>query len=362
MSKLILYVFSFMGAVVLGALLTSLARALAYRLKFYDRPAGRKNHAKPTPLTGGWGVFASFLLFAGAGGLLGPFFVRFIPESLEPLPHYLENLRGVRKELFAILLGASWIFVIGLIDDVRPLGPKFKLFAQVLAVVPLIAAGISIRVFLPWPWLGWIVTIIWSVVLMNSFNFMDNMDGLTATVGAVIAAVLAIAAGLGGQFWMPALFLAFAGILVGFLLFNFNPASIFLGDSGALTIGYLLAVFSILTTYYESDLPSGLPVLIPLAVMGVPLFDTASVLWIRWRNGTPLMVGDHNHFSHRLRALGFSVRQTVVTIGLLTGAIGLLSLALRYLDRIEALLHLSGIVMLFAVIGALEFFGRRRKE
>ncbi|MBI3737141.1 undecaprenyl/decaprenyl-phosphate alpha-N-acetylglucosaminyl 1-phosphate transferase, partial [Candidatus Sumerlaeota bacterium] len=271
-------------------------------------------------------------------------------------------LRGVRGQLGAILIGAAWIFSIGLIDDLKPLGPRFKLAAQILSAIPLILGGVTIRGFLPIPALGWIVTIGWCVVLMNSFNFMDNMDGLCATVAAVIAVVLAIAAALGGQLLLPALFLSFAGILAGFLIFNFNPASIFLGDSGALTIGYLLAVFSILTTYYAADQPTGLPILIPLVVMGVPLFDTASVMFIRWRNGAPFMVGDHNHFSHRLRAMGFSVRQTALAIGALTGAIGLLSLALRYLKPWEAILHLTGIVLLFCVIGALEFVGRRNTK
>jgi UDP-GlcNAc:undecaprenyl-phosphate GlcNAc-1-phosphate transferase len=224
-----------------------------------------------------------------------------------------------------------------------------------------LAAGITIKGFLPVA-VGGVLTVLWAVALMNSFNFIDNMDGLCATVGGVICLILALAGVLAGQLLVPALYLVLAGLLVGFLFFNFHPASIFLGDSGSLTIGYLMAVFSITTTYYGADQPTGLPILIPLAIMGVPLFDTISVLIIRKTAGAPLMIGDKNHFSHRLQRLGFSTPQTVLTIGALTAATGLLSLALRELETVTALLHLSGIALLFAVIGFIEFMGRNRER
>ncbi len=360
MSWTFFYLGVFVLSLMMGGILTWIARDAARRWGVLDRPSGRKDHPQPIPLAGGWAVFVGFMLIAGGGGLLAPALAGSLPASWDPLPHYLENLRGVRRELTAILVGTSWIFAVGLIDDLHPLGPKIKLIAQILAVMPLLYGGVAIHIFLPAPILGWGVTILWTVALMNAFNFMDNMDGLCGTVAAIIALTLALAAAMGGQLLLPALFISFAGIVSGFLLLNFHPASIFLGDAGSLTVGYLLAVFSIVTTYYGADQLTGLPVLIPLAVMGVPLFDAASVLFIRWRNGAPFMIGDHNHFSHRLRAMGFSVRQTALTIGLLTGAVGVLSLALRYLNWIEALLHLAAIAMLFGVIGALEFFGRRK--
>ncbi|MCH8333805.1 undecaprenyl/decaprenyl-phosphate alpha-N-acetylglucosaminyl 1-phosphate transferase, partial [Candidatus Sumerlaeota bacterium] len=351
----LLYLCSFSLALAMAAPLTLLARRFGVQRGILDHPDGRKAHARPIPVTGGYGIFATFMLLAGLGGWIAPLASSLVPESWDPLPHYLENLRGVRKELGAILLGSSWIFLVGLVDDIRPMGPRWKLLAQLIATLPLLGAGITIHIFLPFPILGWILTIAWTVLLMNSFNFIDNMDGLCAMVGATIAAVLAIAAYQGGELWLPALYLTLSGTLAGFLIFNFHPASIFLGDAGSLLVGYLLAVFSISTTFHQAGQPSGLPVLIPLAVMGVPLFDTASVLFIRWRAGAPFMVGDQNHFSHRLRTMGFSVRQTVITIALLTGAVGLASLPLRYLSVGAALLHLLAIVMLFGVIGALEF-------
>lgn len=367
-----LYVCSFGAALVLGAALTLAARRLGIRAGVLDEPGGRKAHSRAVPLSGGWAVFASFLLIAVAGGWLGPILGARLPDSWDPLGHYLRNLKGIRPQLACIVAGSTWIFLVGLVDDVRPLGPRLKLLAQILATVPLIVGGIQIHAFLPWPALGIGLTIGWTVLLMNSFNLLDNMDGLCATVAATIGLVLAIAAAQGGELWLPALFVSFSGILVGFLIFNFQPASIFLGDSGSLLVGYLLAVFSIMITFYGGGDGgvvgsgveggagvSGLPVLIPLAVMGVPLFDTASVIWIRLRAGAPLMVGDQNHFSHRLKSMGFSVRRTVLTIGLLTGATGLASLPLRYLEPTAALLHLLALAMLFGVVAALEFIGRK---
>jgi UDP-GlcNAc:undecaprenyl-phosphate GlcNAc-1-phosphate transferase len=122
-----------------------------------------------------------------------------------------------------------------------------------------------------------------------------------------------------------------------------------------------MAVFSILVTYYTKGEPSPVPVFMPLAIMGVPLFDTFSVMVIRWRAGKPLMVGDRNHFSHRLLAMGFTVRETALTIALLAGASGLLALPLRWLSLGAALVHLAGLMALFGVVLAMELVGRLRK-
>lgn len=354
------YLLVFLAALAASAALCGLARALGLRWGVMDVPSGRKAHARPIAVTGGWGIFATFMLFAGGGALLAPALARALPPAFGELRHYLENLSGVRRELLAILGGVTLVFTVGAIDDRRPLGPKVKLLAQIVATLPLIAVGVMIRGFLPLP-VGALLTIGWVVVITNSFNLLDNMDGLSASVALVVCAVLALAARQGGELWLPALFLCFAGTLGGFLVYNFHPASMFMGDAGSLTIGYLVSVFSILVTYYGKGEPTALPVLMPVAVMGVPLFDTLSVMFIRWRNGKPLMVGDRNHFSHRLLAMGFTVRETAITIALLTGATGLLALPLRYLSWPAALAHMLGLAMLFSVVIMLELVGRLRK-
>lgn len=370
MSWALLYPILFLFFFATGAAFTSLARAVAPRLGAVDRPAGRKDHARPTPVNGGWAIFAA-LCVAVVAGLAAPALAEILPSALvgpegggsageyvSPRAD-LRNLAGVRFQLLALFAGAAFIFLIGAVDDVRPLGPRFKLACQFVATLPPILAGLGATGFLPAP-VAAVATAIWAVTLMNAFNFMDNMDGVCATVSGVIAVVLAVAAAAGGERLLPALFLVPAGALAGFLLFNFHPASIFLGDSGALLIGYLLAFFSTMTTYEASREATGLAILIPVAVMGVPLFDTASVMLIRWSRGAPLMVGDRNHFAHRLRDMGLGVRATCLTIGLLTAATGLLSLALRRLGPGEAAVHLLALAALFGVVATLEFHGRGR--
>lgn len=358
MQWFVIYSLVFVGSLAVSGVMCGLARQLGLRLGLMDIPSGRKAHARPIALTGGWGLHLSFLGIVALGTLLSGPLAAHLPESLGAIQPYLENVRGVRHEILAVLGGAGMIFLLGLVDDLKPLPPKFKLLVQVLATLPPILAGISITGFLPAP-LGLALTVLWIVGLTNAFNLLDNMDGLSASVAMVIGGVLALAAWQGGEQWLPALFLCLSGSLMGFLFYNFHPATLFMGDAGSLTTGYLMGVFSILITYYEKGVPSGLPVLMPLVIMGVPLFDTLSVMFIRWRNGKPLMVGDRNHFSHRLLAMGFGVRATALTIALLTAAVGLLALPLRHLDLSAALIHLLGIICLFGVIIALEFVGRR---
>lgn len=361
MAWLAIYILVFLGALALSALMCLIGRGLGRRWGLLDKPSGRKAHDRPVALTGGWGFVGAFLIIMLGGLLLAGPMAGMLPASQDQLAHYLRNIAGVRGEALAVLCGLLIMFVTGLIDDLRPLGPKRKLLVQVIATVPLLAAGIAIRGFLPTP-IGWLLTVVWIVLLTNSFNLLDNMDGLSASVALVICIVLALAAAAGGERWLPALFLAFAGCLGGFLIFNIHPASMFMGDSGSLSIGYLMAVFSIMITYYVPGKTTALPVLMPVAIMGVPLFDTLSVIYIRWRNGKPIMVGDRNHFSHRLLAIGFGVRQTAIAIALLTGATGLLALPLRLLELKWALLHVVGLIILFAVIVMLEVAGRKAKE
>ncbi|MEN6625252.1 MAG: MraY family glycosyltransferase [Candidatus Sumerlaeia bacterium] len=361
MAWLAVYILIFLVALAFSTVMCAAAGGLGRRFGLLDRPSGRKAHARPVALTGGWGFVPAFLILVFGGLISASWFADRLPASMAAVAPYLRNIQGVRGDGLAVLSGLMIIFITGLVDDLHPLGPKRKLVIQILATLPLLYAGISIRGFLPVP-LGWILTAMWIVLLTNSFNLLDNMDGLSASVALVVCIVLSLAAAAGGERWLPALFLCFAGALGGFLFFNFHPASMFMGDAGSLSIGYLMGVFSIMITYYVPGTPTALPVLMPLAIMGVPLFDTLSVMYIRWRNHKPIMVGDRNHFSHRLLAMGFGVRQAAIAIAALTGATGLLALPLRQLDVKWALLHLAGLVLLFAVIVMLEVAGRRAQE
>ncbi|MBM3335190.1 undecaprenyl/decaprenyl-phosphate alpha-N-acetylglucosaminyl 1-phosphate transferase, partial [Candidatus Sumerlaeota bacterium] len=247
-------------------------------------------------------------------------------------------------------------------DDRRPLGPWAKLLCQIAAIVPVLLAGVHIVSFLPSKWLGALATVAWMVLLINSFNFLDNMDGLSAGVGAVVTIVLAWISFGSDELLMTAMFIVLAGTLLGFLRHNFAPAKIFMGDSGSMFLGYMVGVLTVLATYYQKGVPTRLPVLTPVIVLGVPLFDTFSVLWIRWRAGQPLMQGDRNHFSHRLVNLGMSERGAVVFIYVTTFCVGLGALPLRHLDWPGALLVAVQTALWFVIIYWIERLGKQAAE
>lgn len=349
-----LYVLLFGEALVAGWILTGLVLRAAPRLGFMDQPGKRKVHLSPTPRLGGAGIYGAFLLI-----LLGNSFLAYLLRGSALDAHFpipLANIRFVSKELLAILLGSAIVFVVGIIDDRRSLPPGAKLAAQIIAVLPLLAAGVQIRGFMPGP-VGMAATVLWVVFLTNAFNFIDNMDGLCAGVAMITLLVFAILSYLGGQWFMVAIFVALAGALGGFLPHNWFPSKIFMGDGGALSVGYLAASMSILATYYTRQAPTGFPILTPVVVLGLPIFDSLTVFAIRLKQRRPLWVGDTSHFSHRLVALGMTQRQAVVFIYLVTLAMGLGALPLRILPPPEAILQSALIVAIFVLIALLEAVG-----
>jgi UDP-GlcNAc:undecaprenyl-phosphate GlcNAc-1-phosphate transferase len=355
------YVVLFVESLVLAWLLTPLAGRLGGRFGLVDVPGGRKAHVRPTPRSGGIALFASFWL-AIAVNLAAAAFVGRAGSSAAPFAPIVRNVPQVSLKLIAVAVGACWIFAVGLWDDRRPLRPSVKLACQIVAVVPMLVAKVHIVSFIPWPWVAMLLTLAWVVLLINSFNFLDNMDGLSAGMGAIVAAVLAWISFRSGEWLMTAMFVALLGTLLGFLRHNFSPAAIFMGDSGSMFLGYMLGALTVLATYYKRGVPTRLPVLTPLIVLGVPLFDTCSVLWIRWRAGRPLSQGDRNHFSHRLVNLGMTERGAVIFIYVTTLCVGLGALPLRELNLAGALLITLQTVLWFVILFFIERLGKRASE
>jgi UDP-GlcNAc:undecaprenyl-phosphate GlcNAc-1-phosphate transferase len=207
------------------------------------------------------------------------------------------------------------------------------------------------------PWPSYLITILWIGVVTNAFNFLDNMDGLSAGVGAVCTAAFLVAA-LSIQQWFVAATLAMLlGSLIGFLCFNFAPASIFMGDSGSLLIGLILGVMTVRTTY----LPKGTPwesgwyaVFAPVIVLAVPLYDLVVVSTLRILKGKSPFVGDTNHFSHRLVARGMSRRTAVICLYLVTAATSIAAILLPHVDAHVAPLIFLQTVLILGVVGLLE--------
>jgi len=349
-------------SLALAWFLTPVAGRLGERLGLVDVPGGRRAHRRPTPRSGGMALFVTFWLVAGVN-LLAAFAVSRSGLAAAPFASLVARIpHHIVVQLGAVAAGALWIFAVGLWDDRRALRPSIKLLCQIIATLPLIAAGIHIVSFIPWAWVGYLITVVWVVLLINSFNFLDNMDGLSAGIGAIVALVLGWISFRAGEWLMTGLFVIAFGTLVGFLRHNFSPASIFMGDSGSMFLGYMIGVLTVLATYYKQGVPTRLPVLTPLIVLGVPLFDTCSVLWIRWREGHSLTQGDRNHFSHRLVNLGMTERGAVLFLYLVTLCVGLGSLPLRYLDLTAALLVTLQTILWFVIIYWIERLGKRAAE
>ncbi len=308
---------AYLLAVLGGALATfaslPLWRAWCVRTGLVDDPGQRKIHNTPIPLAGGLAVLT---------GLLLPLLVGAVAMQLGLLPagavekiSYGFEKRGL--QLAAILVGALGMVLLGWLDDRHELraGPKF---AAQLGIALLVAlAGVRIKLFPESPLspvLSCGVTVLWILTVVSAINIMDNMNGLCAGLGTIGAAAFGATAALHGQYLVASLALMAAGALAGFLPYNYPKASAFLGDSGSHLTGFLLAVLAILPHFYTAQNPRPLAVLAPLLVLIVPLGDMVCVMWIRWRAGKPVWVGDTNHLSHRLVRCGLGKTQAVAAI------------------------------------------------
>jgi UDP-GlcNAc:undecaprenyl-phosphate GlcNAc-1-phosphate transferase len=309
---------------VIAALATPLSMRVAVRLEMLDVPSRHKAHARPTPLLGGSAMFGAILgpallILAVARMWASEGVPSWLYKSAESIARHVDGAAAKTPVALGILAAALVLHAVGLLDDRRHLGPWFKLLMQLLvAAFVVLVCNVRILSVAGAP-VSIVVTILWLVTITNSFNFLDNMDGLAAGVAAICAATLLGAAAAMGQVFVTGLLCLVLGSLLGFLPYNFPPASTFMGDAGSLVIGFLLAVASCLTTYvHPGQTYYTYGIFVPLVVMAVPLYDTGSVIFIRLREGRNPMVGDRRHFSHRLVRRGMSRRKAVLTIYLCT--------------------------------------------
>lgn len=335
---------------------------LAARLGLVAEPGERRIHAKPTQEGGGLGIWLGALLPV-AGGYLAAWLVAtgrapaWVPEFVR-VQAPLVMARG--QELWALLLGGTAIVGLGLADDHWDLSPRLRLAGQVAVALGVFLATPELRitVFSASPIAWGVFTVAWIVVITNSFNLLDTMDGLSGGV-ALVATGLLVAGALATGQWFVALFLlAFGGATAGFLVRNFPPAKIFAGSAGAYFFGFMLAVSTTAFTYYEPGREPWAAV-VPLLVLSVALYDTGSVMLIRLREGRPLMVGDRCHLSHRLEAMGMSRREVVLTHYLLTFCAGCPALLLLDLSYRTPLILAESVAVL-ALMAVMEMAGRRR--
>ncbi len=327
-------VVAFLTGAVLSATATWGVRRWSGRRGFVDRPGGHKGHDRPVALGGGVAVTLAVVLPLVAAMLAARALAGDSPAWMPAeLAVHLDGILA-KVPLAAAVVGALVAMcVVGLIDDARPLGPGIKILVQLGAAVFLVV-GFDLRLMShlgPWPSAA--LSVLWILTLTNAVNFLDNMDGLATGVAIIAAAVLGVTSMLSGQLFVPTWCWLLVGALAGFLPYNLHRASIYLGDAGSLVIGFLLAVLTILTTFFDptrGHQPIG--VIAPLVVMAVPLYDTTSVIFLRLRCGVPIWTGDRRHFSHRLVRRGMSVPKAVSVIWLATLVTALPALLLPRAD------------------------------
>jgi UDP-GlcNAc:undecaprenyl-phosphate GlcNAc-1-phosphate transferase len=326
---------SYYLAAVLGSLITSafalpLWRTWCLRRGLVDDPGHRKIHDAPVPLAGGLAVMTGLALPLLVGGLIF-WWQRRDPGGHDPgaaapelTSAYLLGYGLHRRllELGGIVLGGIGMLGVGLLDDVYELRAGLKFGGQLLIAMVVAASGARISLFVPSLAFHYAITVLWILTLINAFNFMDNMNGLCAGLGAIGALFFASLAATAGQYLVALLAFLTFGALLGFLPFNFPRARCFLGDSGSHLVGYLMAVLAILPHFYTSKHPHHWAVLAPLLVLAVPLADLVWVVLHRSRRGQPFWIGDTTHLSHRLVRLGLTRTSAVVVIWMVATVIG----------------------------------------
>ena len=314
----------FLAALTLAAGATPVAQWIATRTGLVDQPGARKIHPNPIPLLGGAAIYAAFIL------ALLLFVDRFYVS-----------------QVVSICLGATIVSFLGVWDDRNGMPPVIKLAGQILAGLILIVSGVQVQLF-SHVWANVALTLFWVVGITNALNLMDNMDGLSGGVSAIAATFILLLAAMSHQYLVGSLAAALLGACLGFLRYNFNPARIFMGDAGSLFLGFMLAALGIKLRF-----PSNVPLvtwMIPVLVLGLPIFDTTLVTISRLRRGVPVFLGGKDHTSHRLVARGWTQRETVLLLYLVCGGLGVLSMFLSQASVTEG--YLIGAMVFIVALSA----------
>ncbi len=330
------YLLVFACALIVAIGGTPIARRLAWRSGLIDQPSERKLHHQPVPLLGGAAIYlavlAALLLFGQR--------------------HEVAQLAG-------ILLGATLVSFVGLWDDRRALKPQIKLLGQLVAAALLIASGVRVQLT-GLVLIDVVLSGLWLLAITNAINFMDNMDGLAGGVAAIAACAFLLLAVANHQFLVAPLAAAVLGACLGFLVYNFNPATIFMGDQGSLFLGFVLAALAIKLRF------PGRPVeatwLIPVLVMAVPIFDLMLVSVSRLRRRVnPFTTGGKDHLSHRLCDRGLTRREAALAVCLLTCGTSALAMFVSHTANRPPVAWLVASAMVVGALwglGVLEFWNQ----
>lgn len=319
-------IFSLFVALIISTIITPVVIKIANRKGWVVQPRKDRWHNKPTALMGGIAIFFSFISSVSICGI----------------NHF---------ELIYVMAGMCIMFLTGLIDDLYELKPAIKLVGQVLAGLLLIYNGYIFGNGF-FEWVGIPLTFFWVIGITNAINLLDNMDGLSSGISAIIAVFCGIIFFINGDSLNTIIALSLAGACLGFLVYNFNPAKIFMGDSGSLFLGYTVSYLSISLQKNASSMPSILIILLPITLMAIPIMDTTLVTIKRVFAGRKISQGGRDHTSHRLVALGLSEKKSVLIlyfICIIWGLAGLLSYRLDVASSLMILLLVAFFTIIFSI-------------
>ena len=326
-------------AAVLAFAVTPLVKRLAQKVGAMDVPTdGRRMHHRPIPRMGGLAIFTAFL----------------VSTLLFAFPEIDREVRG-------ILLGAVIIVILGVLDDIFTLHAGLKFVVQIAAAVVTVLHGCRIEHFMGLQlatWLSYPVSVIWIVTITNAVNFIDGLDGLAAGVCAISAGAMLVVALLVADFMSAVMLAAIVGACVGFIPYNFNPAKIFMGDTGSTFLGFMLSAISI---YGLFKMYAIISFAVPFLVLGLPIFDICFAVVRRVSKGQSPMHADRGHVHHRLIDMGFSQKQAVAIAYMLSAILGMAAVVLTNDGETQALIFLAAVV----VVGGIGFwviFGHRHKD
>lgn len=339
------YVFAFLLAFFISLVVTPYTKTLAFKFGILAHPNERSMHKTPTGLLGGLAIFAGFMI------------------TMLVCLLFVKSFRTT--SFYGFLIGGVLIWILGVFDDKYALSAKVKLLGQVIVAIIVIASGNTID-FYNWPLpdflnqYGSILTFFWIIGIINAINIIDGVDGLAAGVSAISSLCMAILCLISGSPTAVLLSAALAGSTLGFLPRNFHPAEVFMGDNGAMFLGYVLAVSSIIGVYKEYAI---LSIFISFLVLAFPIFDVSFAIIRRALNGKPIMSADRGHLHHKLYDMGFSERHTVTILYAITIVTGFLAIVIAFDNLITIVIVFTFLAILFVmVISYRRRVAQRRKD
>ena len=326
------YMLTFVIAAGVALLITPGVIFLAAKTGAMDAPDARKVHKKPIPRIGGLGIYAAFMV------------------AMLTLLSFVQVTDEVMTELVGLMVGGSLIVLVGIIDDYKNLPAKVKLLGQIIAAAVLVIA-FDVRIdfvtdpfgdYIYTEWFAIPATIFWIVGLTNTVNLIDGLDGLAAGVSTIAAITIFLVALQQNILLVAVLTAALAGAAFGFLYYNFNPARIFMGDSGSMFLGFMLAGISVIGAV---KCAATIALIVPILALGLPILDTTFAIVRRYRGGVPIFKPDKGHLHHRLLDLGFSQRQAVLLMYVISALLGLSAVALTEVSSQFAILIVCVVVL-----------------